>query len=81
MVGGRSDVSRSETQPGGHASWVFIPWFISLVVLEALPVFGVECLFSWCGVQFGEWKVIALVVSFTVLACTGALEWALDRFR
>lgn len=81
MVFGRSDFPRSDSEPGGHASWVFVPWFISLVVLEALPVFGVECLFSWCGVQFGEWKVIALVVSFTVLALTGALEWVMDHLR
>ena len=58
-----------------------VAYVIALIILLALPWFGVECLFGWCVVQSDDWTPYAFMLALPfLLLLEFPLRW-LDRLR
>ena len=56
-------------------------YIVALVVLLALPWFGVECLFGWCIVQDDKWAMWAFILPLPLLLFLEFPLRLLDRIR
>ncbi|MFD1697600.1 hypothetical protein [Roseibium aestuarii] len=86
MQGGRPDLPQDAPEEDLEIDiptlWIFGPWIVALVVLEALPVFGVECLFGWCVVKSIHWQIIVAGLALGVLVLTaGSVALCLRLLR
>lgn len=66
--------------PVGDARPVAV-YVIALIMLLALPWFGVECLFGWCVVQSDYWTPYAFMLALPLLLLLEFPLRLLDRIR
>ncbi len=80
MYGGLPEFPNDGGGPTEDGLWPLFIWVAAVVVLQALPFFGVECLFGWCVVQSDMWIVYAFGIALPFLLVPALIFWVWSKF-
>lgn len=66
--------------PTEDGPWPLYIWLAAVMIFQALPFFGIECLFGWCVVQTKPWIIYAFGLALPFLLVPALISYIRSKF-